>query len=67
MLEIIKQCISDAKSDTLSFEDYYHRYVMEMQDISIDREVKYLFNHNIIDSIILDRQILLELGDDYVK
>jgi hypothetical protein len=45
-LETIKQEISDLPY--ISFEEYFHRYAMSVQDKNIDREISFFVDHNFL-------------------
>ena len=44
MLDSIKQMIENVPC--ISFEEYFQRYIMEVQDNSIDSEVSFLLKNN---------------------
>ena len=44
MLDSIKQMIENVPC--ISFEEYFQRYIMEVQDGSIDEEVAFLLRNN---------------------
>lgn len=43
MLERIKQLIEENTSDRTSFQEYYVRYMLSMQDMNIESEVSSAF------------------------
>lgn len=60
MLETVKSAIKDAPF--ISFEQYFVRYVMEVQDQNIDQEVSFLFRNNKMNMVLLNRLISTQLG-----
>lgn len=59
MLETVKQVIED--SPFITFEQYFTRYVFEIQDSNIDNEFAFMLRHNSIDSHFLEVIINNEL------
>ena len=59
MLETLKQTMNDLPC--ISFEEYYQRYVMDVQDTSIDSEVSYLLRNNSMSSVIINKVINREV------
>lgn len=60
MLETIKKIISEPY---IPYDQYFSEYVMSMQDMSIDNELRFLVLNNVLDTSILDSEIHLELGE----
>ena len=59
MLDTIKQTIKEVPF--ISFEEYFLRYVMKMQDDNIDNEVSFLLRNNFLSTLSLDRLINSEV------
>lgn len=49
MLETVKRYIASLPDTT--FGEYYTKYIADVQDANIDRELKYLLNRNLIDPL----------------
>lgn len=43
MLERVKQLIEESASDRTSFQEYYVRYMLDVQDMNIESEVSSAF------------------------
>lgn len=59
MLETVKSTINNLPS--ISFEEYYTQYVMQMQDMNIDNEVSFLLRNNCLTSLDIDKLSFKEL------
>lgn len=59
MLETILQTINNIPS--ISFEEYFTNYVMEIQDANIDSEVSFLLRNNFLASADIDKLMFNEL------
>ena len=61
MLQIINQTIQDLKADNTTFSEHYMRYVLEIQDESLQREISYMIRNKICDVNLVDREIIHSL------
>ena len=59
MLETVLQTINNVPS--ISFEEYFTEYVMEIQDANIDSEVSFLLRNNFLASSDIDKLMFNEL------
>lgn len=55
MLETIKQCIWNIPD--ISFNQFYIRYILAVQDTNINNEFKYMIDHNTLDIGMMDNVI----------
>ena len=61
MLKTIKEQIENLKNDTTIFSEVYMKYVLEIQDESLEREISYLLKNKIYDVNLVDRAIINSL------
>lgn len=61
MLETVKQLIND--SPFITFEQYFHQYVMNVQDVNIDNEVAFMIQNNDISPMLLNQVMNSEVGE----
>lgn len=61
MLETIKNNISNNILNNISFDQYYIRYVHDVQDSNIASEVKFAIRNNNIDVNMIDKLINLTI------
>jgi len=59
MLETMKQTIINLPS--ITFEQYFTEYVMQIQDTNIDNEVSFLLRNNFLSSLDIDKLTSNEL------
>ena len=57
MLETIRNCINEMQNDSTTFEDLFLRYVTQVQDTNISKEISYMITNNIVSVELLDRAI----------
>ena len=55
MLKTIKQYIDNLND--ITFDDYFTAYIMHIQDMNINAEMKYLSNRNVLNMRSMDRLI----------
>lgn len=56
MLSTIKSYISN--QEDISFDEYYNRYVMEVQDKNLNKEISYMLSANSLN--VLNMSILIK-------
>ena len=61
MLKTIKEQIENLKNDNTIFSELYMKYVLEIQDESLEREISYLLKNKIYDVNLVDRAIINSL------
>ena len=61
MLKIIKKQIENLKNDNTIFSEVYMKYVLEIQDESLEREISYMLKNKIYDVNLVDRAIINSL------
>lgn len=61
VLQTIQNEIQNLKSDNTTFSEYYMRYVLEIQDDSLQREISYMIRNKICDVNLVDREIIHSL------
>lgn len=61
MLESIRKQIETLKSDTTSFSELYMKYVLHVQDESLEKEISYMLKNKIYDVNLVDRAIINSL------
>ena len=61
MLETIKKEITNLKNDKTIFSEVYMKYVLEIQDESLEREISYMLKNKIYDVNLVDRAIINSL------
>ena len=61
MLKTIKEQIENLKNDNTIFSEVYMKYVLEIQDESLEREISYLLKNKIYDVNLVDRAIINSL------
>lgn len=58
MLETVKQTIENLPY--IKFGDYFHQYVLSVQDMNIDAEIAFFVKHNFLNALAIDRLIDVE-------
>lgn len=61
MLESIKKQIKNLKNDTTSFSELYMKYVIDVHDESLEKEISYMLKNKIHDVNLVDRAIINSL------
>ena len=61
VLQTIQNEIQYLKSDNTTFSEYYMRYVLEIQEESLQREISYMIRNKICDANLVDREIIHSL------
>ena len=61
MLKTIKEQIENLKNDNTIFSEVYMKYVLEIQDESLEREISYMLKNQIYDVNLVDRAIINSL------
>ena len=61
MLKTIKEQIENLKNDDTVFSEVYMKYVLEIQDESLEREISYMLKNQIYDVNLVDRAIINSL------
>ena len=61
MLKTIKKQIENLKNDNTIFSELYMKYVLEIQDESLEREISYMLKNQIYDVNLVDRAIINSL------
>lgn len=61
MLKTIKEQIENLKNDNTIFSEVYMKYVLEIQDESLEREISYMLKNKIYDVNLVDRAIINSL------
>lgn len=61
MLKTIKKQIENLKNDNTIFSEVYMKYVLEIQDESLEREISYMLKNKIYDVNLVDRAIINSL------
>lgn len=59
MLETIKQTIKDLPS--ITFEEYFISYVMQVQDSSINTEMNFVLRNNFLTPVDIDKLVNQEV------
>ena len=60
MLQTVKDYINNLSDE--SFQTFYTRYIMQVQDSNIEEEFKFLITHNDLDVLSVDKLISNDLG-----
>lgn len=60
MLQTVKEFIQNLPDE--SFQTFYTRYIMQVQDSNIEEEFKFLITHNNLDVLSVDKLISNDLG-----
>lgn len=60
MLQTVKDYINNLSDE--SFQTFYTRYIMQVQDSNIEEEFKFLITHNTLDVLSVDKLISNDLG-----
>ena len=58
MLDTVKTAIENLPY--IEFGDYFHRYVLSVQDMNIDGEMAFFVKHNFLNVVSVDRLIDIE-------
>lgn len=58
MLNKIREEIKHLNDSKISFNQYYHKYMFELQDELIYRELRYMMHNNITDRLYIDRELV---------
>ena len=61
MLKTIKEQIENLKNDNTMFSEVYMKYVLEIQDESLEREISYMLKNKIYDINLVDRAVINSL------
>jgi len=58
LLQQIQSYIQDEQRSTESFNEYYMKYMMSVQDSQLDKEMSKLFSYNSFEKLIeIDREV----------
>lgn len=57
MFNTIKQYIGTVKESDVTFDEYYRSYIMRVQDINLEKELKHLSARNVLSLHTMDQLI----------
>ena len=61
MLQMIKNSIDELSHDSSSFSQVYMKYIIDVHDRCLDKEISYMLKYSIWDIHLVDRAILNSL------